>query len=179
MQLLPGLFIHYQVAGATWAWTPDAQCKPAAGSNWAFSTDVVTDGTSVPIVCSDSSLSPPAGKPNVTCPEARGTRSSTRPTDRGWYSLCENNKNKPGFPCAAKMEIGGDISCSLTTTTTTTTTAAATTTVAATTTAAATTTVAATTSAEATTAAAVEVNYADSGAAPGLVIAAAALAHLL
>mmetsp|Transcript_91279 Transcript_91279/g.164822 ORF Transcript_91279/g.164822 Transcript_91279/m.164822 type:complete len:215 (+) Transcript_91279:80-724(+) len=197
MQVLPGLLMQSQVTGATWGWSTTPQCKPAAGSNWAFSADVEA-GTSGTIVCATSGASPPDAGSTVACPSSDGQMSP----DKGWWNNCGSGQG----PCTPQMEIGSGRIC--------TDAAAATTTVAATTTTAAAAAGATTVAAAATTAAAGMANastttatsaagattmspaamaamtttkaagygavsFADNGAAPGLLIAVAALAHLV
>mmetsp|Transcript_28666 Transcript_28666/g.46022 ORF Transcript_28666/g.46022 Transcript_28666/m.46022 type:complete len:169 (+) Transcript_28666:71-577(+) len=151
MQVLPGLLMQSQVTGATWGWSTTPQCKPAAGSNWAFSA-AVNAGTSGTIVCANTNATLPANGSTVACLSSTGASSP----DNGWWNTCG-----PGMgECKGKKEIGSGRSCTGGTAPTMSPAAMA----------AMTTTKAAGYGA---------VSFADNGAAPGLLIAVAALAHLV
>ncbi|CAE8735379.1 unnamed protein product [Polarella glacialis] len=168
MQLLPGLLMQSQVTGAMWGWAGTPVCKPAAGSNWAFSA-TVNAGTSGTIVCTTMLASPPAAGSTVACPSSTGDPSS----DNDWSSTCGSGKGV----CKAEMEIGKGLSC-----TGGMAGMAAATTVAPSTAVNANTTDpdhAAMLAAATTKPATAAVSFADGGATPGLFIAVAALANLL
>ncbi|CAE8684052.1 unnamed protein product [Polarella glacialis] len=149
MQLLPGLLMQSQVTGAMWGWSTTPQCKPAAGSNWAFSA-AVNAGTSGTIVCTNTGASPPADGSTVACP------SSPDPASSGnvWWNKCGHVQGA----CTGQAEIGPGLSCTGGTAPTMSPAAMA---------------------AMTNTKAAPIVSFADSGAAPGLLIAVAALTHLV
>ncbi|CAE8595120.1 unnamed protein product, partial [Polarella glacialis] len=175
MQLLPGLVMQSQVTGAAWGWSRGPECKPAAGSNWAFSSTPHC-GNDGYIVCNDASASLPASFSAVFCPSSNNGKSSP---DNGWWSKCGPGRGL----CAQQMEIGSGLSCTDATPTATPAAAPA----AGAAKVAATTTAASTGSTKAAAVAAgtaygspapTTASFGSAAAAPGLLFVVAALAHL-